>query len=390
MSFTSKYKPQTKFIKRSNIIPEKVFPIALDIGYSAVKGMAPDTAFVFPAFTRVHENELIGTPHPSDIFYKDEKDVVYAIGELALDQLQLNDTNDNSNSLYGRERYYSKSFLILCRVGLALGLRSSKGGANSKPVLLQTGLPPAYRETDTSLLIDALSGHHVFDVKIGGGSWEHFDIDLPSKNISVTSQPIGSVYSASKCNDGSNIAADENGHTYLDAHTLVLDGGFGTLDLFSIANRVVNGSRTYNNLGMKAVFEGTAADIRKKFNTEIHVHTLPRLLEKGTIKVFNRKERSVSEVDFSDILKENNKRIFDEAMDRIEQEYPIFTDYDYLIVTGGTGQSWFDLLVDRYKNLPTLKIVLANQNDKDLDLFFSNVRGYYLYSVIRAMHDKQK
>lgn len=389
MTFTSKYKPQTKFIKRNNIVPDKVFPIALDIGYSAVKGMAPDSVFVFPAFTRIHESELIGAPHQSDIFYKDETGVMYAIGELALDQLQLNDTNDNSNSLYGRERYYSKSFLILCRVGLAVGIRSSKDGPNGKPVLLQTGLPPAYRETDTALLVDALSGHHSFDVKIGASEWEHYEIDLPANNISVTSQPIGSVYSASKRNDGSNISVDEDGHNYLDSHTLVFDGGFGTLDLFSIANRVVNGSRTYNNLGMKAVFEGTAADIRKKFNTEIHVHTLPRLLEKGTIKVFNRKERSVSEVDFSDILKANTERVFNEAMDRIEQEYPIFTDYDYLIVTGGTGQSWYELLKDRYKNLPSLKIVLANQNDSELDLFFSNVRGYYLYSVIRAMHEKK-
>ena len=386
MSYTNQFKSRTKIIERRALLPDSIYPVALDIGYSAVKGMSPNCTYVFPSFTRVQKGEFLGTPNPSDIMYRDEEGVVYAVGERAISQTALNDTEDSSTSLYGRDRYYSKNFLIIARTGIALGLRSNSCGSydGSRPIFLQTGLPPQYRALDSAPLAEALSGTHDYWVRVGGGEWEHFSFTLDPQNIHITSQPIGSLYSAGKHSDGSGIAPDEKGRSYLEARTLVFDGGFGTLDIFPIINRVAGEARTLSGLGMKAVYEGTANDICREHQYEVHSHTLHRLLEEGTVKVPDRRRRTVKSVDIAPIFERNLKAVFEKAADALEQEFDIFTEFDYMIVTGGTGAAWLDLIRERYSELP-ITIVVSNQNEPELDLFFSNVRGYYLFRAATAM-----
>ena len=59
------------------------------------------------------------------------------------------------------------------------------------------------------------------------------------------------------------------------------------------------------------------------------------------------------------------------------QVYRLY-EYDYLIVTGGTGEAWFDIINEYFKNMETLTIVRGSQND-DLPGVFANVRGYYMF-----------
>ena len=56
-------------------------------------------------------------------------------------------------------------------------------------------------------------------------------------------------------------------------------------------------------------------------------------------------------------------------------------DFDYLLVTGGTGAAWFDMLQERYKGMSTLHIISGNQNEKMAPIY-NNVRGYYIYRAI--------
>jgi len=388
---TERFCPKTLIAEKKNLTPNNMYPVALDIGYSAVKGMSPNSIYVFPSFTRVQRGEFLGTPDPTDIMYRDEEGIVYAVGERAISQTALNDTEDSSVSLYGRDRYFSKTFLIIARTGIALGLRENQYGKYDKslPLFLQTGLPPQYRALDTNLMIEALTGKHEFWVRVGGGDWEHFSFELSASNIHVTSQPIGSVYSAGKLSDGSNIAPDAKGKSYLTARTLVFDGGFGTLDVFPIENKVAGNARTFAGLGMKAVYEGTANDIRLSYQYEVHSHTLPRLLKEGSVRIPDRRRRTVNTVDITPIFQKNLEQVFEKAMTAVEQEYDVYTGFDYLIVTGGTGAAWLPLIRERYKDLP-ITIVVSNQNDPSLDLLFSNVRGYYIFRVVTEMKQPKK
>lgn len=382
MSFTSQFKTRTEILERKNLSSQQYYPIAIDVGYSGVKGMSPCNIFCFPSFACKETTSMIGNPKDSDILYRDETGT-YRVGEMAIDGLAINDTNNSLASLYGRNRYYSTLFKILVRVGIAIGLGKDTNGGwdGTKPLTIQTGLPPAYRRTDTKYMIEAFSGKHSFQVKLGSGPWQHYNFYLEPKDISVMDQPLGSVLSACKRNDGTTVML-ENGKSYIDGSILVMDGGFGTLDIYSIANRVITDTHTYDAYGMKNVFDQTAKVINRMYGVETHAHTLAKLLDNGMVPVFDRATRSSHEQSFADILKKCNEKICLDAMTSIENTYNDLIDYEFLLVTGGTGAAWLDTIRDRYKGMSTLRIITGNQNDPTLDHIYSNVRGYYMRAVL--------
>lgn len=375
MSYSAPFRTRSEIVSCKNLNPSNVAVCALDIGYSAVKGFSPTVRSCIPAFVREQPATVIGTPRATDIYYRD-KTGVYAVGSLAMESLSAKDTNDASNTMFSRNRYFSPSFLILARVGLAVEI----GADEKRPIFLQTGLPPAYRKADTPLLKEALCGKHEFAVKIGTGDWVDYSFVLDDAFIDVMDQPIGSVFSASKRSDGTTVLCDD-GRTYIDHNVLVLDGGFGTLDVFSVSNRAINSANTFNDLGMRAVFERTTEKIFELYGKEVYPHTLQQYLDNGKLAVFDRKTRSTHQEDISEILREANRYVFEKAMTKIESAYDDLTDYDYLLVTGGTGSAWFDMLRERYKGMQTLSVVAANQNEK-ISAVYSNVRGYFIYRAL--------
>lgn len=375
MSYSAPFRTRSEIVSCKNLNPSNVAVCALDIGYSAVKGFSPTVRSCIPAFVREQPAMVIGTPRATDIYYRD-KTGVYAVGSLAMESLSAKDTNDASNTMFSRNRYFSPSFLILARVGLAVEI----GADEKRPIFLQTGLPPAYRKADTPLLKEALCGKHEFAVKIGTGDWVDYSFVLDDAFIDVMDQPIGSVFSASKRSDGTTVLCDD-GRTYIDHNVLVLDGGFGTLDVFSVSNRAINSANTFNDLGMRAVFERTTEKIFELYGKEVYPHTLQQYLDNGKLAVFDRKTRSTHQEDISEILREANRYVFEKAMTKIESAYDDLTDYDYLLVTGGTGSAWFDMLRERYKGMQTLSVVAANQNEK-ISAVYSNVRGYFIYRAL--------
>lgn len=378
MSYSTPFRTRSEIVPCKQLAVENVALSALDIGYSAVKGFSSTTRFCIPSYVRECSSELLGQPHDTDIRYRGENGIEYAVGRLAQEALSSKDTNDASNTMFGRNRYFSPSFLILARVGLALSISPGE----KRPIYLQTGLPPAYRKADTALLKEALAGKHTFSVKVGAGPWTDYSFELGLESIFVMDQPIGSVYSASKRSDGTTVLCPD-GKPYIDHRILVLDGGFGTLDIFSVTNRTIDSTNTFNDLGMKVVFEGTAADIFAQTGKEVYAHTLQNCLVDGFITVYDRHAKSTRRVDISDILKANTRRVCEKAMDKIEAAYDGLQDYDFLLVTGGTGAAWMDILKERYQRMETLSIISATGPEK-MSSVYSNARGYYIYRALAS------
>ena len=84
-------------------------------------------------------------------------------------------------------------------------------------------------------------------------------------------------------------------------------------------------------------------------------------MEKGTIPVSNRKLRTSVNIQFGDILEECSREIAMRAIDKIDELYDL-VDYDYLILTGGTGEAWYGYFKDAYKGMSNLTIIPGNQN----------------------------
>lgn len=377
---TCDFKTKTMMLERKNPVVGNYYPVAIDIGYSGVKCFAPNKAFCFPSYAKKCESQLLSIAKNSldenCIQYKDENGVVWVVGSSAIDMLDTHDTKDSVNAVFGRNRYFSEMFLVLVRTSLGIALLENQyGNANSKQIVIQTGLPPAYMRSDTALIKEAMAGNHHFSLKIGNNNWKTFRVTLAENNIRVMAQPMGTLVSISTNNEGQSVPEAE---MYFRKKMIIFDPGFGTLDIFEIQNSRLTAHETFDDLGMKRVMQGTSKDIYKNYNTEIPVLALQKFLAEGTILQFNRKEHKNVAKPFGEILEQQSKNVCKEALDRIDNIFNNFIEHDYFVVTGGTGEAWFSYIKQYFKDMSNLTIIPGNQND-NLPFIFANVRGYYMY-----------
>ncbi len=388
---TMDFKTKTDFINRKNVSFSKQWGIALDIGYSGVKGFSPNKVFRFPSYARKIEGELLGmgNANESDILYRDpETKEVWAVGEHAQAMITSDDSHDSNAALYGRNRYFAPMFLVIARTGLAVGMtKNSFGSPEGKKLVVQTGLPPAYIKTDAPLLREVLAGTHKFDLKVGNEDWQTFSFALAPSDIFIMEQPMGTLISISTNSDGTNA---KEAQKYFSSRLLIGDAGFGTFDIFNVANQVITDTQTFDHLGMKAVLQRTADEIYTQYGTELQVPAMQKNLATGTFKKFDRKTMKTEQIQFAGILEKQSKAVCMEAVEQIKNIYNNLLDHDYLVVTGGTGEAWMNYIREHFQYMD-MQIIAGNQND-DLPFTFSNVRGYYMYlqKRLRKMESQEK
>lgn len=373
---TKKFQTRTILKDRKNPSSEKYWPVALDIGYSAVKGFSPNRIFSFPAYaSKIHGTLLdFAAAKPDEILYRDERGETWYVGASAQSMIESKKYSESELSLFGRHRYLSPMFLVIARVGIALSmLENSFGSPEEKSIFLQTGLPPAYMKEDAKVLREVLTGMHQFQIKVGGGKWTSIKFTLTKDSIGVMPQPMGTLFSISTDKNGS---FTPEANQYLTSNLMILDPGFGTLDIFNIEDRHVTSSETYDNLGMKRVLEETSKEIYNEYGEDIPVPSMQGILGTGKVKVFDPAQRKNILKPFDVLLEKSSKKICQEVINKLDVNYGYLKGYDYLVVTGGTGAAWSEQIRESYGGI--LPIIAGNQND-DLPYIFSNVRGYYMY-----------
>lgn len=388
MKNTSQFRTKTNFFKRNNGKIPNVWEIALDIGYSAVKLISPNMTARFPSYAkRVDNLSFVGEISEKAIMYKDlEYNEMWIVGEVAQNIMSANETADSEASLYNREWFRSPMFKVLADVGYGVAMQSIQlKDRNNNPyilkpdqdekIIVQTGLPEKYMSNESDMK-EVLSGKRHFAIKIGSGEWQEYNIDIDISNIFVISQPKGSLFS---------ICIDKNGKfhadakKYLSSSVIVFDAGFGTLDIFPIKSGVVGNGETDSNLGMKRILQITSTEIKSQFNIDVSVPAMQKYLETGKVRYKSMKKGQFisKEHEFGDILTKASSDVCNEAIEKLANTLDLI-DYNYLIVTGGTGAAWFNQIKETFKDFETLKIIQGNQND-DLPFVYSNVRGYYFY-----------
>jgi plasmid segregation protein ParM len=378
---TKAFMTKTEYIDRKDTPPrEDIYLIAIDIGYSAVKVISENIAAMFPSYA-LPDNGMgtAGTLTNDYIRYQDlDTGARWFVGKMALDSLSDDDTSVSESSLYRRDRYNDPMFRVITEAGIGLAcMRDKKDSFKQRKICVETGLPPRYitkGSYDCDSMIDVISGKHHFSLQIGQNEPMEFNLLISTDSIHIMPQPMGTLFSAAVGNDHRMlpIAAD-----LLNKNVMIFDGGFGTLDLYPIKAHVIQQSETYDNLGMKRVLEETTDVIRERFRKDISVPAMQKYLESGNFRWFEAKSYSTKEEPLGKILEECCRLVCDEAIEKAFQVYHVY-EYDYLIVTGGTGAAWFEQINEKLKNMETLKIVSGSQNDS-LPGVFSNVRGYYMF-----------
>lgn len=362
---TSDYKTKTIINDRRFFSKGNKWVVGLDIGYSGVKVISPNTAACIPAYAKKipMDRQSLREPSDTDIRYHN-KDGEWTVGALAYEEVIASEIADSESELYGRHRYHSDMFRVIAEVGLALGCRNNAlNNINGKTIYV-------------------LAGHHEFDLQIGKSEYKHCVFDIERENVMIMPQPLGSLISVATGQDGRQVSAAKN---YFKSTVVIFDPGFGTLDDYTIVHgNVIGIGNTFSNLGMKEVFTRTVKDIRDVYGVSLTVAELQNRLEDGTVKYVNKKEHKSNMYNFTSILETHSKAVCSDAIEKMDSVHNYFSAVDYIVATGGTYEAWKDDFNSKFTEMQGLEIIPGNINEPDLSNIFSNVRGYY-YFLTRSL-----
>lgn len=351
----------------------KDYIIGLDVGYSATKIFYESGFFVFPSYAKRLYNGMLSLDNEKDILYKDiEKNETYMVGYVAQDMIESTDTNDTDNELFARKRYNTKAFKIFCDVAIAISVWKK---TDNRKVFIETGLPTSYVDGDQEALRKAICKPSHFAIKIGNGKWKEFNLEIDKNYVHVMPQPAGSLYSILIRNDGNYV---QNAKDILNSNVLVMDIGFGTFDFYGIKNRETVCKESINDIGMREVLAHTSKKILEEYNEDIRVSALQQNLETGKVICLNEDEMKDEEKSLAPLLEAANKEVFEKAINKAKSVADAFRGYRYIVVAGGTGNAWYDLIKEWLSNRRTIKVMPSNFNDQ-LPFIYSNARGYYLF-----------
>lgn len=382
------YATKTEVTAKNNKTVDGFWPIGIDYGFSGVKGFAPNKFFCYPNCA-IKMDSFAGILQTSknDIFLKD-KEGCWIIGETAASMMTPEDTMNYEDEMYGRNRYFSAIFRALMKVGIGIALSGNHVAAyRGETIMIQTGLPPKYKDLDTKKLKKAIAGSYDFELQVGERGFTHYRFEIKEENVLVMDQPMGSLISTITTNDGMQCA---DGIQILRSNTLVLDPGFKTFDVFDISTGMFKGANTFDNLGMHEIFGRTVSQLKKEHGAEISIAGMQKALKQGYVPVFEWETMDSAQFDFKDLLLYHTETVCDEAIQKLLTIYNYLQGHSYMIITGGTGNAWFSRIEFRFRNMSTLQILSANRNDTTLSNTYSNVRGYYLYLVGMLMQNSRR
>ena len=127
-------------------------------------------------------------------------------------------------------------------------------------------------------------------------------------------------------------------------------------------------------------------DLNNEYDTEFKVFELQKFLKRGTIPVIDRDSDIIAtkEVEFISKLEEYNRILCEKSVKRLLEDYDNLLDFNYLVVTGGTGASRIDQTKEMLRGLSHLKVLLGNEADPSLSAIYSNARGYYMAMLLKV------
>lgn len=366
------FNTEQKMIAQKNPTCDK-WIIAVDVGYSGVKAIASDKWYCFPSFVKKIGSKLILSDE-SDIYYRDQ-DGLFIVGAQAQELVWSGDTSDAS-SAFDRNRYFTKEFIILARVAVAIGM---SGIGDLKPYI-QTGLPAAYLKEDASKIRSAFMESGAFEVKIGSGKWKRYEMNFRSNDISVISQPTGTLNSILFADDGEE---RPSARQILNKNILIADFGFGTFDPYGIMHGKRVMEESFNDLGMKRVLEIASGYLFNDYHVDVRIPQMRKYMKEGSVNVVDIQNMSSKSVPLQPYIDRACHAVADLAMKKLYEVADYFQNYDYLVITGGTGAAWFDILKEKLKNMERLTILAGNEGN-ELPMYMANVRGYYMFAYRRS------
>lgn len=346
----SEFAPKTEFLFYDKSIEvaflkgKDIIPIGLDIGYSSTKVCSIFGKHIFPSFPiRMAEDSTVFDKE-TNIKYKDENGDLWYVGDLAYNTLESGKSLYQENILYSKSRIRSEEYLVLLRVGLFLGLLTKDFNIPKKFTLkVKTGLPDQYMMDDRTTLKERFIGHHHYSVKIGSHNWTTVSFDIDEDDISVISQPFGTLWSIA-----ANIHGDiVNSDLFDSTNVLIFDGGYHTVDTYFNKAGSKGTSSTWTNIAMNEIYKKTRRKIyegthENKYMRQYEIVKYLKSSRPGEVPYSNKQWYA-----FDKDLIENTEEVAREAIRQLMVTYENLDDVDVIVCTGGTGKAFYPI----FKNI---------------------------------------
>ena len=385
MNSTKKFYAGSEWLDRENGNYPNYHIVGGDFGNSANKTWGPHGMSRFPSFAvRMGRFWEILDLTPSTIQLEDlVSGDVWLLGEKAQAQLSAGIRSVSEQEQYSRYRWRSPWFRAL--VMASLGSSFKDKGEQRKRIILQTALPDGEMHEDRSEFRDVLSGHFHFRLKRGDSDFREYDFEIRREDISVMKQSKATVFSA--CMDSAMIHTPDSDRI-ISKKTMIMDGGFGALNVCPyIGGTFLQGS-IYRDLGMKRILHDTCERFYAKYGVHVPVPAMQSHLEEGMISIPDRKKGryATRKQPFGDILEEVSKNICLEALERIKQSSS-FGAFNTLILGGGTCAAWEDYIRAMLSQYKGLTIISAGRN-VNVSPVFSVSRGLFEYRYLKLLYGR--
>lgn len=369
---------------------KKELYIAVDPGFDTIKVVANGKFFKFPFNTEKTDEKKISNMSVADdfILYRNKDNETWRIGqyarELIFEKKDSSDVEEKMKNFYSEKRFVSDEFTIGLRTAIAMAVDKLKlyQSLSNITIYIMVALPHSVRDNYSTQVRSVLSGNHDYYVRIGKEYEEEYSFFIDENNIFTVSQTVASILGETSDDDG-NI--DEDKFYYLsDGPTLVIDGGFYTIGEVAVdRGGSIDEEKTFSDTehAMKNINMEIAKELEPQ-RPDIKYYVIEYLMSKNDGKIKYLKDGKAEIIDLNILKKEKIKEMSHRFIESLNEKYNNLLDFNYVLVTGGTGARYYEYLVEYYVGKGIVdedRLILTNNilNGKSFDIEYAIAAGAY-------------
>lgn len=369
---------------------KKELYIAIDPGFDTVKVIANGKFFKFPFNTEKTDEKKISnmTVGNDFIFYRNKDNETWRIGqyarELLYEKKDSYDIEEKMKSFYSEKRFVSNEFTIGLRTAIAMAVLKLNlyKELNDFKIYIMVALPHAVRDNYSTQVKSVLCGNHYYFMRIGNGEEQEYNFFIEEDNIFTVSQTVASILGETSDDEG-NI--DDDKFYYLsDGPTLVIDGGFYTIGEVAVdRGGSINEEKTFSDTehAMKNINIEISKEI-EKHRPDIKYYLIEYLMTKNEGKLKYLKNEKAQIIDLNVLKKEKIKEMSSKFIESLNRKYNNLLDFNYVLVTGGTGSRYYEYLKEYYVGRGIVeedRFILTNNilNGEKFDIEYAIAAGAY-------------
>ena len=347
----------------ANTSKAKELIISLDPGFDSMKVIVNGLAFKFPF------NILpITYEQTRDLFQVNDdyfviKDLItnklFLVGQYAREKIYTDSSKDESfiqymNKFYSDKRFVDPLFIYVLRTAINLSISKfleveqdyDLDDIKNMNITIGIALPHTLRDVYGPTMKEILAGTHKSEMTIGMMDNVHFEYTIQKDNIIVFSQTLSAIICETTDDDG-NMDYEKYEKLSQNGPTLILDAGYYTVGIMTVSKGVVNNETAESNtsFAMKNVNEKTAAQL-----PDVKDYMIEHLcnVNNGKMKTFNVETKKAEVFDVPSIRSQQLSEVCNALIDHIDEKFNYLQAVNHVLITGGTGSSYYDQIKKCY------------------------------------------